>query len=109
MTRDEQDSERKPQFGDPEYDIAAFANELTGNGMRWLSTILAAASLGLLVFLAALDGEPAIYYPIHVEGTTAVLIIAACFVLWGLVAAAGWIRWLKKRRDVQPGSGKTGR
>jgi hypothetical protein len=101
-----EDRNEHPEFLGPGYDLAAFRRDLTGGGLRWHSTILAAASGGLLAGMIAGLAPMVIPYPIHAEGPVVMWIVGAVLLLWTWLAILNWWGWIRNRdggRERPPG------
>ena len=68
-------SSQQPQFGDADYNLAAFGREVCGGRLRWLATVLAALSSLLLICILAGLFPPDLQWPIHASGTAAKIVV----------------------------------
>ncbi len=75
-------SSRQPQFGDPDYNLAAFRRDLFGGRLRWLATVLAVLSAALIVCVFSGLLPPDLQWFIHATGTVAKAIVIGAFVFW---------------------------
>ena len=83
-------SSRQPQFGDADYNLAAFGREVCGGRLRWFATVLAALSAILLigVFAGLLPAD--LQLPVNVTGGTAKVIVFCVLVFWSMLAVINW-------------------
>jgi hypothetical protein len=79
-------------------DLSKFKRDLTTGQLRWLSTILAIANLGLLIFLAFDSEEPAIYFPVLIKGQAVWWILSGTLMAWFALAVKNWLSWVEKKR-----------
>jgi hypothetical protein len=91
---------RQPQFGDPDYDLAAFYRDVFGGGLRWLATVLAVAGAVLATCLLTdlLPRDMEIPF-LHVKGTTAIAVVILVTILWLVIAVVNWRSHLRSRSD----------
>ena len=95
----QQDPEHK-DISDPSYNAADFRVQLAGGRLRWLASILAAASAGLFVYLLT-EGEKAeLDFPIHIKGRATLWTVGIAFVIWAVVAITNWKAWFRKKNDA---------
>jgi hypothetical protein len=91
--------ERKPEPGDPDYDLSAFKQDVFGGPFRRAYT-LATFGMAIVVGSMFLTGNPtAIYGPIYVTGTPAK--VFAVLILLGLasIAVGNWWVYFRARRN----------
>jgi hypothetical protein len=72
---------RKPQFGEPDYDAAAFAEDVFGGRFRWAATLATIASALLVASRFLLATPPDIPFP-HLTGTAATVAVVLLFLFW---------------------------
>jgi hypothetical protein len=100
-------SSRQPQPGDPDYDFAAFREDLFGGGLRWFATVLAVVSAAFAVGVFSRLIPPDLYWPIHATGRAAKAIVIGALVLWSATAAANWRAHLRRIMPLQFRPGRT--
>ena len=87
----------KKDLSDRTYDLADFQAQLSGGSMRWLASLLAIGSFGLLLFFATSSKEPEIDFPFHFKGKSVLWISGIAFVVWLAISIVTWKKWLKKK------------
>jgi hypothetical protein len=91
-----QDSEHK-DVSDPSYGLSDLRDQLTGGGLRWLASVLGAASLGLLGYLIS-EGEKAkLDFPFRIEGSAALWTVGLALAFWVVIAVINWSSWFRKK------------
>lgn len=90
-------AEKQPQLGNPDYNLATFARDLSDGQLRWLASVLAVGSIVLLVW-ALLDPALEIFWPIHLRGSMLIWSNAGLAILWTAAAVINWMNWWKTRR-----------
>jgi hypothetical protein len=88
----------KKTFSDPDYNAADFAAEVSGGSLRWLATVLAIASLGLLIYYIFDKQEPEMDFPFQLKGAAVYWMVGGAFIIWLLLAIVNWTKWLKIRK-----------
>ena len=83
-------SSRQSQFGDEDYNLAAFGREVCGGRLRSFATVLAVLSALLLigVFAGLLPAD--LQLPLNVTGGTAKVIVICVLVFWLVIAVVNW-------------------
>ena len=74
-----------------------FVKELTSGKGRWLYSVLAMASLVLLLLLAGGVVEREAYFPIHIKGFALLSVVLVSAILWTALALANWSTWGRRR------------
>ena len=92
----DQGSEHK-DLSDPTFGLADYRAQLIGGRMRWLATVLAIVSIGLLIDIFSEGDKAEFYFPIHVKGRAALWRIGIAFVIWSAIAIVNWKNWLKRK------------
>jgi hypothetical protein len=90
--------DRKPEPGDPDYDLAAFKQDVFGGQFRRAYT-LATFGMAIVVGWMFISPDPAIYGPIYATGTPAK--VFAVLILLGLasIAVGNWWVYFRARRN----------
>ncbi len=83
----------KRQLGDSDYGANDFRSDLFGRGLRWLSSVLAALSIGLLMWMIADDKPAEIQWPVHLRGLTGIIAAGVAGLSWLVLAIVNWIAW----------------
>ena len=80
---------------------ASFASLTSGDlKMLGLTTILAVANIGLLIFMFFEPDEQEMFFPVHLKGKIVWVILSLTMVLWTGLAILNWKSWLAKRRGL---------
>lgn len=87
---------RKPEFGDPDYDAAAFGQDVFGGRFRRAATLGTIAS-ALLVASRFLANPPDIPFP-HMTGVPATVAVILIFLFWLFLAIMNWRSYFATRR-----------
>ena len=92
------DLEKDVFEGSPKEAFAA----LTSGDLKMLSltTILAVANMGLLIFMFFDAGEQEMFFPVHLKGKIVWVILSLTMVLWTVLVILNWKSWLAKRRGL---------
>lgn len=83
-----------PELLEPKYNLTSFRRDLTGGGLRWLSTVLAVAGTGLFIAhfgsMVAGFAPTEVHYPIHLVGRTALYVTGGASLFWTGIAILNW-------------------
>lgn len=91
---------RKPQLGDPDYDLRSFGNELTGGGLRWVATILVLATLGFIIYLATNYGWAAsVQGPLPIQGGGLYTVLCIVLLIWVGLGIVNWRNWSRSHHQ----------
>jgi hypothetical protein len=102
-------SERKPEFGDPDYDLSAFKQDVFGGPFRRAATVATFAMAKVVGWMFISPTPPAIYGPIYVTGTPAKVLAVVFLLVWAIIAIGSWrVYFIARRNDANTQSSAPG-
>ena len=93
------EDEKPKDLSDPTFRLSDFRQQAVGGGLRWLASVLAVASLGLLIWQFIDNEPPEMHYPFHLKGNSVLWAIGGASAVWTALAVVNWISWFKKSKS----------
>lgn len=94
---DNQTEKKDLSIFDEAYNVQEFKKDLFYGKLRWFSTILTLANIGLLLFMALDSEEPELNFLVTVRGNAVWWILSFTLIIWASLALINWMFWLKRR------------
>jgi hypothetical protein len=100
--------ERKPEPGDPDYDLSAFKQDVFGGSFRRAATLATFAMAIVVGWMFISPNPPAIYGPVYVTGTPAKVLAVVFLLVWATVAIGSWrVYFIARRKNANTQSSVT--